>query len=476
MKHMRYPLLVSLLCASLFMPASARTLAMPTAQAAPGFSVPPGPHAPFQFAPSRADAAAGLDGRALLAIPGWSKLVFQSFRNGNWEIYRANSDGSNQVRVTNDPDIDYAPRLDPGSSRIAFSSNRGDGDYDIYVVNWNGTGLAALTDNGGDDVSPSWSPNGNKLAFESYRDGQGEVYVMTASGSTSVRLTYDNAYDGTPVWSPDGAKIAFTSRRTGSYQIWVMNADGSDQRALTHLPNAYDPAWSPDGSQIAFDADADGDGFEELWVMAADGAGQRQIYNPPQINQVAWARSWSVDGRYIAFSRITFDGSTATEGLILAWDSYDPGLVLPLSPGNRDTNPDWQTSPDPDLWVAQSRSAGLPGEEVELVLLYGNRGAATARNVRVTQTLPAGLTFVRADPPPSATTPALRWTKSSLPASNGQTAIRITVRVDEIAPLGSLLPSNAAIASDTSEPDLDNNSAAAGLYVGRVNYLPWVGR
>ena len=448
--------------------------AAPEPQAGPLPPALPGPHAAISFQSSIPMAPQAPSRLSPSTIPGWSRLVFQSYRDGNWEIYRAAASGGDQTRVTHDPGVDYAPRLSPGANRIAFASNRNGGDYDIFVVDWDGSGLAALTTNGDHDVAPAWSPNGNQLAFESYRDGQAEIYLMNANGSGQARLTNHSAYDGTPVWSPDGTKIAFTSRRTGSYQVWVMNADGSNPRALTNFANAYDPAWSPDGSQIAFDADADDDNFEELWLMAADGAAQRLVYNPPLNNQVAWARSWSVDGRYVAFSRITFEGAIATESLIMAWDSFNSSGVFPLSPGDRDTNPDWQPTPDPDLWVAQSHHAGLPGKQIELVLTYGNRGAATARNVRVTEQLPAGLTFVSADPPPSATSPALRWTKSSLPASNNQTVIRITVQVDENASSGSVLALNAAIVSDTSEPDLDNNLAEATFFVGWQGYQPFV--
>ena len=97
----------------------------------------------------------------LATIPGWSRLVFQSYRDGNWEIYRANADGTGQTRVTNAPGDDYSPRLSPGAGRIAFVSDRNGGDYDIFVVDWNGGGLTALTDNNFDDVAPAWSPNGS---------------------------------------------------------------------------------------------------------------------------------------------------------------------------------------------------------------------------------------------------------------------------------------------------------------------------
>ena len=85
----------------------------------------------------------------------------------------------------------------------------------------------------------------------------------------------------------------------------------------------------------------------------------------------------------------------------------------------------------PDLWVAQSRNAALPGEQVDLLLVYGNRGGVSASNVRITEQLPTGLTFLSADPPPAATSPVLRWDQSVLASNSGPSLIRITVRVDQ---------------------------------------------
>ena len=40
-------------------------------------------------------------------------------------------------------------------SRIAFSSDR-DGDWEFYVMNADGSGVTRLTDAPGDDVGPAW--------------------------------------------------------------------------------------------------------------------------------------------------------------------------------------------------------------------------------------------------------------------------------------------------------------------------------
>ncbi len=276
----------------------------------------------------------------------WSKLVFQSYRDGNWEIYRANGDGSGQVRVTNNSASDVHPRLNRGCTRIAHASNI-DGDYEIVTMNLNGSGWTKLTRNDKDDVYPAWSPDGTKIAFQSYRDGQAEIYVMNADGSGQTRLTSAYGYDGQPVWSPNGTKIAFISRRTGYYYIWVMNADGSGQRSLWSRDTQENPAWSPDDLQIAFDMDGDDDGWQELWLINADGFDAHQVYKPSEPQTDAWAWSWSPDGRYVAFTRISFVYHNGywywTRAYLDAWDSSS-GNTVRLSSQGADWRPDWQTT------------------------------------------------------------------------------------------------------------------------------------
>lgn len=283
--------------------------------------------------------------QAITVLP-WSKVVFQSYRHGNWEIYASNDDGSGEVRLTSLASTDIYPRFNRGATRVAFASNR-TGNYDLFVMNADGSAVRQLTSHPANDYNPAWSPDGSKIVFSSYRDGQSEIYVMNADGSNQTRLTFDAAYDGTPVWSPDGSKIAFSSNRSGVVAIWVMNADGTVPTLLSYQPYAQNPVWSPDGSQIAYDADGDNDGWQELWLMNADGSSQRQIYKPFDSQTDAWMRSWSPDGRYIAFTRISFVYYQGNwywiHAYLDAWDSWG-GNVIRLNSGDTEWYPDWQTT------------------------------------------------------------------------------------------------------------------------------------
>jgi len=115
---------------------------------------------------------------------------------------------------------------------VAFVSYR-DGNYEIYSMNADGSNQTRLTNNTAGDTSPSWSPDGSRIAFQSIRDGNYEIYAMNADGYQQTRLTNNAALEAFPSWSPDGTKITFNTSRDGNNEIYVMSADGYQQTRLT---------------------------------------------------------------------------------------------------------------------------------------------------------------------------------------------------------------------------------------------------
>jgi len=254
-------------------------------------------------------------------------IAFNSDRDGNFEIYVREADGSSQTNLTNNPAWDALPAWSPDGGKIAFTSAR-DANLEIYVMNADGSNQTSLTYSTGDDSFPHWSPDGSKIVFTSSRDGDEEIYVMNADGSSQANVSQNPASDKTPIWSPNGSKIAFASDRGGNFEVYLMDADGSSQTNLTNS-SAWDfsPAWSPDGSKIAFASDRDGN--EEVYVMNADGSEPRRLTYNPTFD--GWP-AWSPDGSKIAFTSyrdspeiyvMGADGSNQTRlTRNSAWDEY----------------------------------------------------------------------------------------------------------------------------------------------------------
>src|SRR2546422_11714268 len=95
-------------------------------------------------------------------------------------LFRSNADGSGQMNLTNNPALDYPAGWSPDGSKILFETNR-DGNYEIYVMNADGSGQVNLTNNPASDADPAWSPDGSKIAFNSSPDGNVDDYVMKAA-------------------------------------------------------------------------------------------------------------------------------------------------------------------------------------------------------------------------------------------------------------------------------------------------------
>ncbi len=236
-----------------------------------------------------------------------SRIVFESNRDGNFEIYVMTADGSGQTRLTTSPGDDEIPRWSPDGTRIAFESNR-DGNLEIYVMNADGSGQTRLTNNAAVDASPTWSPDGQRIAFHSTRDGNTEIYIMNADGTGQTRLTNSPVVDATPSWSP-GTRIAFASRqRVGRAEVWVINPDGTGQSDVSSgvdligLEDAVsNPSWSPDGQQLAFTGVYDGRA-PDVCVISLSHFGHTCLTGNIPVPEPSVAPRWSPDGNQIVFT------------------------------------------------------------------------------------------------------------------------------------------------------------------------------
>ena len=146
--------------------------------------------------------------------PDGSQIAFTGVethgRSQKSSIYAISVDGSNLRRLTTNLG-DQAPDWSPDGTRIVFDSFR-DGNFEIYAMDADGSHQRRLTNHFNVDSRASWSPDGKYIAFNSSRhvshkteeDPAGyeayEIYVMKADGSNVRRLTFKEGFDGHPDW------------------------------------------------------------------------------------------------------------------------------------------------------------------------------------------------------------------------------------------------------------------------------------
>jgi hypothetical protein len=169
-------------------------------------------------------------------------------------IHRMNLDGTDRIELTETPWDDLRPVWSFDGARIYFESYR-NGNGDIYVMNADGSGQVRITDWAGYDGMPAISPDGTKIAFASNRSGGYRIYTMNLDGS-NLRQLSSQPYSAYPVWSPDGSQIAYAAddNLDGWLDLWLMDADGSNQHIVyggfQWSADFIPTTWAPDGSSI----------------------------------------------------------------------------------------------------------------------------------------------------------------------------------------------------------------------------------
>ena len=166
--------------------------------------------------------------------PDAAKLVYRSARNGRFDLYLSNRDGTEPQALTNDEARENFPVFSPKGDTIAFSSNldgtrdvRGNLTFDNYLLSVAPDGtpgaLQRISDHPGQDSHPWFSPDGAWLVYTSERGGisdeepmvqevvfgpqmYGELFARRLSDGFELRLTHNKWEEGNPFWlRPDGA-------------------------------------------------------------------------------------------------------------------------------------------------------------------------------------------------------------------------------------------------------------------------------
>jgi TolB protein len=269
--------------------------------------------------------------------PTSGRILFSGVTGTEVHLFSMKPDGSDVVDLTPAANA-YGGRWSADRAKIVFETSR-NGDSEVFTMNADGSHAMRLAAG----HSPTWSPDGTRIAFIV----GAQLAVMNADGSHLRELAIGRRADS-PSWSPDGRTIAYSDLNPSqcvliffdpvcARDIYVVNADGSGGRQVTHARDAVtwsnSPVWSPDGSTIAFWRATFGTGLGNLCLVAPEASQPIELTSTTLVGEAFPA--WSPDGRFLAFGILAADDPDAEYDVAIISRQGGAPVVVLARPGEQ---------------------------------------------------------------------------------------------------------------------------------------------
>jgi DNA-binding winged helix-turn-helix (wHTH) protein/Tol biopolymer transport system component len=250
------------------------------------------------------NVAWGLDGAVL----------YSSSANGRREIWRMETDGSNETQLTVGANVTFGLSVSPTDGSLAFCSTT-DGKHALRLADPNGKNMRALT-NGTEDVWPNFTSDGHAIIFQRGLNNKAlTLWRVETGGGMPLPLT--QTASSHPAVSPDGTKTAYYFMDKEVDNAWRVRLISSDTGAPLGKLSFPEPVterrmrWHPSGrflSQIFYAGEK-----VNLLLMPTDGTGAFTVsgLDRGDVNWFEWAR----DGKRLVISQ-----TTITQDIVLLTD------------------------------------------------------------------------------------------------------------------------------------------------------------
>ncbi|HEY7333674.1 MAG TPA: DPP IV N-terminal domain-containing protein [Bryobacteraceae bacterium] len=298
------------------------------------------------------------------------RLAYQKFEQ-DFDLRRAELERSGAGRQSLKPSsrflvstkLESHPRFSPDGKRIAFMSQRS-GTHEVWLADSDGSNPVRLTSMRGPVLNgPRWSSDGRQIGFHATtgRGGNYQIYVVNVAGGRPVLLSRDEYQpDFLPTWTRDGRWIYFGSGRSGTVQLWKMPAGGGDAVQITKSGGA-DVRESADGSIYYTKVGEAGAG---LWRMATKGGDETKILDTP------WSGFWDLAPKGIYFIDFGVQDDAPRPVKFFNFETHETTQIGAVENSVKLGNPfGFTVSPD-ERWLVYT---SLEGAEADLMLVDNYR-------------------------------------------------------------------------------------------------------
>jgi Tol biopolymer transport system component/lysophospholipase L1-like esterase len=233
-------------------------------------------------------------------------MLFQSFADGNMELFWSDSTFSGQNRITFNEVNESHPTIGYPGDRLAFTEgDAAEGNTEVVISDRTARIRRTVTD-GPDEFGaiPSFSPDGQSLAYAGWSVDRAtgkfttpRIVVADLTTKAKRALTDGRSEAWRPVFSPDGRSIAYIAKVGAQFDLFVQDLGTGRVRRLTDTPfDEWDPQFSPDGSRLVFAARASGNW--DLFLVSLPSGERTQV---TFTRGDEWDPVFSPDGGSIAY-------------------------------------------------------------------------------------------------------------------------------------------------------------------------------
>lgn len=214
--------------------------------------------------------------------PNGEWIVFESNRDGNWNIYLMDKTGGQVKRITQDPNDDRRPSWHPNGKSILFESSR-NGQTALFTFNLKNKRIKQINNSSayGEPMFASFSPNGRHIAC-SYIVGENNSHILLLNQNgkiikTLVANAYRNFY---PKWSNDGSKLSYFSRKETDNEddeIYILDVKTGKESRITDWPkHNFCPSWSNSDDKLVYATSME-ETRPEIFIRNIDGSDEKRI-------------------------------------------------------------------------------------------------------------------------------------------------------------------------------------------------------
>ncbi len=179
----------------------------------------------------------GYDAEATVS-PDGRYVVFTSTRSGDLDLWRYDMETSETIQLTNTLGYDGGAFFSPDGTQLLWRASRPEGDaaeryrallredlvepsqLDLYVADADGQNAVRVTDLPGANWAPFFHPSGERIIFASNHHTEGgrlfDLFLVNVDGSGLQQVTHSGTFDAFPMFSFAGDRLVFASNRNAT--------------------------------------------------------------------------------------------------------------------------------------------------------------------------------------------------------------------------------------------------------------------